>query len=72
MADLTREEQAAIRALTRLSSRWPRSLWLFAASGSMMVMRVDEHGERAENEHGGVDRRQIVGRVSIPCDGGDW
>ena len=47
MKDLipTPEEQRAIATLKRLAKRWPKSLWLFSASGTLTVMRAGPHGK---------------------------
>jgi len=55
---LTKAEEAAIRTLKRLATKWPDTLWLYAASGTLTVMRKNEDGEQA--------------MTSIECDGGDW
>ncbi len=72
---LTQEERRALASLRRLAKRWPERLWLFSASGALMVMLVDERGEQAMTDpnHGGVDPRYIVDEIDgIPNDGGDW
>lgn len=46
----TLEEKRAIASLKRLAKRWPSSLWLYAASGSLMVMRCGEEGEAHKGE----------------------
>jgi hypothetical protein len=46
---LTPAEQGAVRALQRLARSWPRSLCLFAAAGSLHVMRAAQ--ETALLEH---------------------
>ena len=45
MDELTKEEINAIRSLERLSKRWPRTLWIYAASESLHVMKKNELGE---------------------------
>lgn len=73
---LTREEELAIRALKRLAKRWPKSLWLFSASGSLNVMRVGADGKRRylpdSHAHDRVNPRASVCVIDIPNDGGDW
>jgi hypothetical protein len=75
-AMLTDEERAAIRALKKLTRRWPKTLWLFSASGTLHVMRCDADGKRAVTDStmgdGGVDPDYSVTTVKIPNDGGDW
>lgn len=64
-------EIQAIAALRRLESRWPKSLWLWAASGSLHVMKCEPDGSRKTTATGGyADTAKIS--LSIPCDGGDW
>ena len=72
MFDLTDEEKRAINTLKRLAKRWPKSLWLFSASGTLEVMRCNENGERVFNSRGCVDEKYIVTDIGIPNDGGDW
>ena len=72
---LTKEEKNAIASLKRLATRWPRSLWLFSANGTLCVMRHDSLGNQPHVEHphgGGVDPEYIVGSADIDNDGGDW
>lgn len=69
---LTDEENKAIRSLKRIAKAWPKSLWLYSASGSLCVMKRNEDGERAESSTGGVDPDYIVDHIDIPNDGGDW
>lgn len=67
----TVEEAQMIRALVRLSRRWPASLWLFSASGALHVMRAGPDGEHVKIG----DRNDpdfVLATVKIPNDGGDW
>jgi hypothetical protein len=70
--DLTPEEEFAITALRGLSKIWPKSLWLFSASGSLNVMKTNENGLRAINPKGCVDQNYSIETIDIPNDGGDW
>jgi hypothetical protein len=74
--DLTPEEKHAIAALKRLAKRWPKSLWLYSASGTLNVMRCEPDGVQHFRPCGrseGVDPDYIVATVDgIPNDGGDW
>lgn len=72
--ELTKEEKSAIRRLKRLAKDWPDSLWLFSASGTLWVMKRDEHGDQAMKEGfwGGCDPEYCVEIIDIPNDGGDW
>lgn len=70
--ELTAEEKKAIAALQRVAKTWPKSLWLFSASGSLNVMKKDASGEMAETAHGGIDQAFSVAKIDIQNDGGDW
>jgi hypothetical protein len=71
--DLTDDETKAIAALQRLSRWWPKTLWLYSASGSLNVMRCNSAGKHAVLDPcGGVDPAFSVGVIDIPNDGGDW
>ena len=79
--DLNPSEEKAIRILRKLEKEWPKSLWLFSASGSLCVMRKDENGERAvrpsgegdgDDQGGGMNSDYIVTTINIENDGGDW
>lgn len=72
MTDPTPEERKAINALKRLAKTWPKSLWLFSASGSLHVMRADSDGGHIHIGSGGVDPDYILDSIDIPNDGGDW
>ena len=70
--DLTKEEEAAVRSLKRLAKKWPKSLWLFSASGTLWVMKYKPDGERAMDGFG-VDQDYVLAKIDgIPNDGGDW
>jgi len=71
LSELTKEERAAIRALKRLEKTWPKSLWLFSASGSLCVMRKDAEGERVMRRDG-FDPDYAIDTIYIENDGGDW
>jgi len=62
----TAEEQKAILALQRLARRWPRSLTLISASGSLCVLHTDEHD--GTHRFGSAVMSTIHG---ISNDGGD-
>ena len=69
--DLTKEEQNAINTLRRLEKRWPDSLWLFSASGSLCVMKKNSDGERMSRGES-FDPNGHVVTIGIENDGGDW
>jgi hypothetical protein len=69
----TREERRAIDALKKVARDWPKSLWLFSASGSLCVMRKGANGERMHTRGGGVDPDYEIDEIhGIENDGGDW
>lgn len=70
--DLNRKERNAINSLKRLARRWPDSLWLFSASGTLHIMRTDELGRQVHLANDGVDPKYCVETVNIENDGGDW
>ena len=72
LPELTRAERNAISSLERLAKRWPETLWLFSASGSLLVMRNDECGGHAHTTDGTVDQNYILATINIPNDGGDF
>lgn len=68
ISDLTDGEAKAIRSLERLAKRWPDSLMLFSANGSLKVVRTgwSQHAdERMTDEH------VLADVTGIPNDGGD-
>jgi len=74
-APLTKAEESAIRSLKRLAKKWPSSLWLFSASGSLLVMRTGPSGDHVTTggPDGGIDRAFIVDEIyGISNDGGDF
>lgn len=71
--EATPEEERAIRALKRLAKTWPDTLWLFSASGSLLVMRKGPHGEHVEvGRAEGIDPSYELAQIDIENDGGDW
>jgi len=69
---LSHVEQQAVENLLEVAMRWPKSLWLFSAAGTLFVMKKNSQGERVMKASGGVDQGQVVGKVPIENDGGDW
>lgn len=72
---LTKEERNAIATLKRLAKRWPETLWLFSASGSLEVMKKKPDGLPAYIQTGNgesVDQAYVVATIDIENDGGDW
>ena len=77
LTDLTDDEKRVIGALKRLARKWPMTLWLYSASGSLNVMRCNSEGkhavsDRGLDQHGGVDPAYSITVIDIPNDGGDW
>lgn len=69
----TKAEQGAIDALKRVAKTWPKSLWLYSASGSLCVMKKKD-GKRAmvatQSPGPGFDPEYLVDEVQIENDGG--
>ena len=75
-------EKKTIAALKRLAKKWPGTLWLFSASGTLHVMKKHEDGFPAfygdnvppsNSRNGGVCEQYIVATITgIDNDGGDW
>jgi len=82
IASLTDEERKAIASLKRLAKKWPESLWLFSASGTLNVMKKHEDGYAScygdnvppsNSRTEGVCEDYIVDTINgIENDGGDW
>lgn len=73
---LNHEERMAIKTLKALARTWPKSLWLYSASGSLCVMKK-VGGKKMmvkQNSPGpGFDPNYMVEQISgIDNDGGDW
>ena len=68
----TPEEAKAIKEFKALAKRWPKSLWLFSASGGLHVMHKDADGTHAHLPNCGIDPAYIVDTIDIDNDGGDW
>jgi hypothetical protein len=68
---LTKDEMLAIRALARVSRRWPRSLTLLSMGGTLCVIHGDDERYGLP---GGAERQAAVLYMfnGIPNDGGDW
>ena len=71
--ELTKRETDVIKDLKKLAKKWPKSLWLFSASGTLCVMKSGENEEQVTKSFGGMDQDYIVDTIlGIPNDGGDW
>lgn len=65
----------AVAALKRLAKRWPKTLWLFSASGTLCVMEKTSDGQVAMTEESNssfVDPDFCIAEIDIENDGGDW
>lgn len=62
---LTEEEARAIRSLQRLAKRWPQSLQLFSASGSLIVLHAGHDADPLPQD------AALAHIEGIPNDGGD-
>ena len=65
---LTDKESKAIKALKVIAKTWPKSLWLFSASGRLWVMKKGVDGQMI-TYRGGVDPNYCVGKIDIENDG---
>ena len=65
-----KEERNAIRSLQKLADSWPQTLWLFAASGTLLCMKKTD-GERV-TKGWAYDQEFAVEVIGIECDGGDF
>lgn len=64
-------EDAAVKALQRLARRWPETLGLFSASGTLLVVRLEEDGSFPSPGRWGATRDTTITEIDIPNDGGD-
>jgi hypothetical protein len=69
---LSRAEEQAIADLRRLAKHWPKSLWLFSASGSLLVMKCGPDGQRVHKGEAFDGRNEVAHITGIPNDGGDF
>ena len=69
--EVTAEEARAIKSLERVAQNWPKSLWLFSASGTLHVMKYADNGDRMR-VFDGMDPDASVTTINISNDGGDW
>ncbi len=69
--DEEKEEKKLVAALKRLEKSWPKNYWLYAASGTLCLMRKVDGQKVMEGE--GFDSKYIVATFrKIESDGGDW
>jgi hypothetical protein len=66
--ELSQDEMSAILALQRLAKKWPRSLTLFSAAGSLVVLPTGLD----KGPDGRLSEDDVLARIDgIPNDGGD-
>ena len=75
-ASVSADEKRAIASLNRVAKKWPKSLWLFSASGTLWVMKCGADGKPVMTPtrigDGGTDPAYCITKIDIPNDGGDW
>jgi hypothetical protein len=71
-SELSASEKKAIAALKRVAKIWPKTLWLFSASGTLCVMKTDKNGRRVQLPGDGMDPDFSVDTINISNDGCDW
>jgi len=73
MMEATLGEQKVINALKRVAKKWPKSLWLYSASGTLHVMKAGENRDQVHLGEGiSIDPDYCLDIIDIPNDGGDW
>jgi hypothetical protein len=66
-------ENQAIETLKALANRWPDTLWIFSANGTMCIMHYDANGNHGVDAYGCMDQRYLVDTIQgIDNDGGDF
>lgn len=71
----TKAELKWIEDFKKLAKRCPKSIWIYANGYDLNIMKYPEGSrDRMMNKRdgGGVDPDNIIGRVEIANDGGDW
>lgn len=63
---ITETERYHIRKLEKLASTFPKTLWLFSASGSLQVHKLKPDGNRYMNPDGSVSQEGFV-TVMVEC-----
>ncbi len=62
-----------LATLRRLEKSWPKGYWLYAANGTLNLMREHPDGTRNIPGKEGIDPSLSVATFpGIQCDGGDW
>jgi hypothetical protein len=70
--EVTPEELKAIKRLQNAAKNFPKTLWLFSASGTLCVMKKENGSPVMLHNTGGVDPDYIIDTIKIENDGGDW
>ena len=73
----TPEELKWFKRIERVIKDMPDSVWLFANSAGLSMMRKDAHGHHATIEMygpvgGGMDHDYLLESIDCNIDGGDW
>ena len=69
----TPEELKWFARLELVVKAMPDTVWLYANSAGLSMMRKGESGEHAvNNPHGGMDADYLLESVQGNIDGGDW
>lgn len=66
-------EKQIVAILKNLEVNWPDSHWLYAAGGTLHLMRNKKDGKRSILPDCGMNPKMSVESFDgIECDGGDW
>ena len=68
---LSDEEKKIIKRLKSVAKKWPNTLWLYSASGSLCIMKK-KNGQSVMTKDGYVDSDYLVDKIDLENDGGDW
>lgn len=73
-APATKAELAWIKRFKALCKKAPKTLWLFSASGTLLVMKNPPDGNHmgSGTRGEGVNQDNAIDTVDIRNDGGDW
>lgn len=69
---MTDEERRAVASLKRLAKKWPKSLTLFSAAGSLIVIRTGTERGAGSGSGEVLSPDDVLAYIDgIPNDGGD-
>ncbi len=69
----TKAEKEFERRLRCVIADAPDGVWIFAAQGTLNIMRYGKDGKRVLTENGCMSQTHIVGFAGgVEIDGGDW